>query len=294
MNDVTVGTETTGESETTGGLSRRHVLVAGATFAGYAVAVDKVLAQAIKTDTTGIQAGDFEVKIGDYMMPVYEARPASGGPAPIVVCISEIWGVHEWVRDVTRRFAKAGYYAVAPELFKREGGVAQIPNIQDILKIVLAVPRKQVLGDIAATVDWAKKRPGARADRAGVTGWCWGGSTVFQVAATNPDMKAAVAWYGPPARPYPDQPAPVTGFDVAKDIKIPLLGLFGEEDKSPAPDDARKMFELVKQHNPKVEIVIYPGASHGFYADYRPSFNAAAAADAWKRCTDWFAKSLKA
>ena len=294
MNDVTVGTETTGESETTGGLSRRHVLVAGATFAGYAVAVDKVLAQAIKTDTTGIQAGDFEVKIGDYMMPVYEARPASGGPAPIVVCISEIWGVHEWVRDVTRRFAKAGYYAVAPELFKREGGVAQIPNIQDILKIVLAVPRKQVLGDIAATVDWAKKRPGARADRAGVTGWCWGGSTVFQVAATNPDMKAAVVWYGPPARPYPDQPAPVTGFDVAKDIKIPLLGLFGEEDKSPAPDDARKMFELVKQHNPKVEIVIYPGASHGFYADYRPSFNAAAAADAWKRCTDWFAKSLKA
>jgi carboxymethylenebutenolidase len=294
MSDVRAGTETTGESETSSGLTRRQVLVAGATFAGYAVAVDKVLAQAIKTDTTGIQAGDFEVKIGDYMMPVYEARPASGGPAPIVVCISEIWGVHEWVRDVTRRFAKAGYFAVAPELFKREGGVAQIPNIQDILKIVLAVPRKQVLGDIAATVDWAKKRPGARADRAGVTGWCWGGSTVFQVAATNPDMKAAVAWYGPPARPYPDQPAPVTGFDVAKDIKIPLLGLFGEEDKSPTPDDARKMGEMVKQHHPNLEIVVYPGATHGFFADYRPSFNATAAADAWKRCTDWFAKSLKA
>ncbi|HWM79242.1 MAG TPA: dienelactone hydrolase family protein [Methylomirabilota bacterium] len=294
MSDVTVGTEAPGESETTGGITRRQVLVAGATFAGYAVAVDKVLAQAIKTDTTGIQAGDFEVKIGDYMMPVYEARPASGGPAPIVVCISEIWGVHEWVRDVTRRFAKDGYYAVAPELFKREGGVAQIPNIQDILKIVLAVPRKQVLGDIAATVDWAKKRPGARADRAGVTGWCWGGSTVFQVAATNPDMKAAVAWYGPPARPYPDQPAPVTGFDVAKDIKIPLLSLSGEQDTNPSPADARKMGDLVKQHNPNVEVVVYPGASHGFYADYRPSFNAAAAADAWKRCTDLFAKSLKA
>ena len=144
-------------------------------------------------------------------MPVYEARPASGGPAPIVVCISEIWGVHEWVRDVTRRFAKAGYYAVAPELFKREGGVGHIPNVQDILKIVLAVPRKQVLGDVAATVDWAKKRPGARADRVGVTGWCWGGSTVYQVAATNPDIKAAVAWYGPPARPYPDTPEPGDG-----------------------------------------------------------------------------------
>src|SRR6266542_3683824 len=185
---------------------------------------------------------------------VYEARPTAGQPAPIVVCISEIWGVHELVRDVTRRFAKAGYYAVAPELFKREGGVAQIPNIQDILKIVLAVPRKQVLGDIAA----------------------------------------AVAWYGPPARPYPDQPAPVTGFDVAKDIKIPLLGLYGELDTSPTPADARKLGDLVKQHNPNVELVVYPGAQHGFFADYRPSFNAAAAADGWKRCTDWFGKYLKA
>jgi carboxymethylenebutenolidase len=283
-------------SETDAGVTRRDIIKAGgaATFAGYAVGVEKAFAQVIKTDTDGIMAGDFEVAIGSYNMPVYEARPASGGPAPIVVCVSEIWGVHEWVRDVTRRFAKAGYYAVAPELFKREGGVAQIPNIQDILKIVLAVPRKQVLGDVAATVDWAKKRPGARADRAGVTGWCWGGSTVFQVAATNPDMKAAVAWYGPPARPYPDQPAPATGFDVAKDIKIPILGLFGETDTGPSPADARKMFDMLKQTNPNVEIVIYPGAGHGFFADYRPSYNAGASADAWKRCTGWFDKYLKA
>jgi len=283
-------------SEETLGLTRRDVIKAGgaATFAGYAVGVEKALAQAIKTDTSGITAGDFEVKIGHYGMPVYEARPASGGPAPIVVCISEIWGVHEWVRDVTRRFAKAGYYAVAPELFKREGGVGHIPDIQAILKIVLAVPRKQVLGDIAASIDWAKKRPGARADRAGVTGWCWGGSTVYQVAATNPDIKASVAWYGPPARPYPDQPAPVTGFDVAKDIKKPLLGLYGELDTNPAPADAKTLGELIKMHNPNVEIVVYPGAQHGFYADYRPSFNAAAAADGWKRCTDWFATYLKA
>lgn len=287
------------DSESTqGGITRRQVMKAGtatvaATFAGYAVGVDKVLAQAIKTDTTGIAAGDFEVKIGDYAMPVYEARPASGPAAPIVVCLSEIWGVHEWVRDVTRRFAKAGYYAVAPELFKREGGVGHIPNVQDILKIVLAVPRKQVLGDVAATIDWAKKRPGARADRVGVTGWCWGGSTVYQVAATNPDIKAAVAWYGPPARPYPDTPNPVTGFDVAKDIKMPFLGLYGETDQSPSPADVKKFEELVKQVNKNAEFIIYPGAGHGFFADYRPSFNAQAAADAWKRCTDCFDK-LKA
>ncbi len=227
-------------------------------------------------------------------MPVYEARPASGAAAPIVVCISEIWGVHEWVRDVTRRFAKAGYYAVAPELFKREGGVGHIPNVQDILKIVLAVPRKQVLGDVAATVDWAKKRQGARADRVGVTGWCWGGSTVYQVAATNPDIKAAVAWYGPPARPYPDTPNPVTGFDVAKDIKMPFLGLYGETDQNPKPEDVKKFEELVKQVNRNAEFIIFPGVGHGFFADYRPSYNAAAAADAWKRCTSLLDKSLKA
>src|SRR5437016_9346188 len=144
MSEVTLGTETTGESETTGGITRRQVLVAGATFAGYAVAVDKVLAQAIKTDTTGIQAGDFEVKIGDYMMPVYEARPAAGGPAPIVVCISEIWGVHEWVRDVTRRFAKAGYYAVAPELFQRQGGTAHLPNVPHPMNTPPAPPPPQL------------------------------------------------------------------------------------------------------------------------------------------------------
>jgi carboxymethylenebutenolidase len=266
----------------------------GATFAGYAVGVDKALAQAITTDTAGLVAGDVEVKIGDYSMPVYRAHPASGAPAPIVLVISEIWGVHEWVKDCARRFAKAGYYAVAPELFKREGGVGHIPDIQEILKIVLAVPRKQVLGDIQAAGDWAKKQPGARADRVGVTGWCWGGSTVYQVAATNPDIKVSVAWYGPPARPYPDTPSPVTGFDVAKDIKAPFLGLYGETDQNPKPEDAKKFGELVKQHNPNSEVVIYPGAGHGFFADYRPSYNAAASADAWKRCLALFDKTLKA
>ena len=128
------------------GLTRREMLqVGGATFAGYALAADTVLAQVIKTDTEGLAAGDFQVKIGDYSMPVYEARPASGSNHPIILVISEIWGVHEWVKDCTRRFAKRGYYAVAPELFQREGGVGHIPDIQAILKIVLAVPRKQVL-----------------------------------------------------------------------------------------------------------------------------------------------------
>ena len=275
-------------------LTRREMLAGTTTFAGYALSVDTVLAQAIKTDTDGIVAGDQVVKIGDYDMPVYEARPAAGKDHAIVLVISEIWGVHEYIRDCTRRFAKAGYYAVAPELFKREGGVGHLPNVQDVLKIVLAQKREQTLGDLKAAVDWAQKRPNVKPASVGVTGWCWGGSTVYQVAGTNPDIKAAVAWYGPPARPYPDSPNPVTGFDVAKDIKAPFLGLYGETDQGPKPEDAKKLGEMLKHHNADAEVVIYPGVGHGFFADYRPSYNAAAAADAWKRCIALFDKTLKA
>jgi carboxymethylenebutenolidase len=162
------------------------------------------------------------------------------------------------------------------------------------MKIVLALPRTQMLGDVQAAGDWAKTRPGVRADRIGVTGWCWGGSSVYQVAATNPDIKAAVAWYGTPAHPYVNTPNPVTGFDVAKDIKAPFLGLYRETDQSPTPADARRFVEMLKPHNPTAEAVIYPGAGHAFFADYRPSYNAAAAADAWRRCVDFFDRHLKA
>jgi carboxymethylenebutenolidase len=280
-------------AETQTGLTRREMIVAGGTFAGYALSVETVLAQAIKTDTDGLVAGEQKIKVGGFDVPVYEARPANGKDTPIILVISEIWGVHEYIRDSTRRFAKAGYYAVAPELFAREGGVAQLPDIQDVLKIVLSQKREQTLGDLKATVDWAKTRPNVKADKVGVTGWCWGGSTTIQVAATNPDIKAAVAWYGPPARPYQGASGPVTGFDLAKDIKVPFLGLFGENDKSPTPEDAKKLGELVKAQNPNIEIVIYPAAGHGFHADYRPSYNKAAADDGWKRCTGWFEKYLK-
>jgi carboxymethylenebutenolidase len=280
-------------AETQTGLTRREMIVAGGTFAGYALSVETVLAQAIKTDTDGLVAGEQKIKVAGFDVPVYEARPATGKDTPIILVISEIWGVHEYIRDSTRRFAKAGYYAIAPELFAREGGVAQLPDIQDVLKIVLSQKREQTLGDLKAAVDWAKTRPNVKADKVGVTGWCWGGSTTIQVAATNPDIKAAVAWYGPPARPYQGASGPVTGFDLAKDIKVPFLGLFGENDKSPSPEDAKKLGELVKAQNPNIEIVIYPAAGHGFHADYRPSYNKAAADDGWKRCTGWFEKYLK-
>ena len=277
------------------GLTRRHMLkVAGAAAAGgYALAVETVLAQAITTNTQGLVAGEHVVKVGSHNMNVYEARPSAGSNRAIVVLISEIWGVHEYIKDTARRFAKEGFHAVAPELFQREGDVKSMPNVQDIVKLVLAVPREQMLGDVAATIDWAQTRPNVRADKVGVTGWCWGGSSTIQVAATNPEVRAAVAWYGPVARPYKSKSGDVTGFDVAKDIKIPLLGLFGETDQNPKPEDARRFIELVKQAgNPNVEIVVYPGTGHAFHADYRPSYKPDAAQDGWKRCVAWFKKHL--
>jgi carboxymethylenebutenolidase len=250
-------------------VTRRQVLAAGTVFAGYTLAVETVLAQAIKTDASGLAAGDFTIPVGGFNVPVYEARPASGQNAPIVLVISEVFGLHEYIKDTARRFGKQGYHAVAPELFAREGGVAQLTDLQEVLKIVLSQPRERTLGDLKAAADWAKTRPAARADRMGVTGWCWGGSTTIQVAATNPDTKAAVTWYGPPGRPYQSAQGPITG-------------------------DAQRLGEMLGQNgNKNVEIVVYPDSGHGFHADYRPSYNKADAEDGWKRCVAWFDRFLK-
>lgn len=171
--------------------------------------------------------------------------------------------------------------------------MTQIPDVQDVLKIVLNVRREQVLGDLKAAVDWAKMRPGVRADRVGANGWCWGGSTVYQVTAANPDVKAAVAWYGPPARPYPSASGPVTGFDLAKDIKVPFLGLYGEKDTNPKPEDVERFGKLLREHNRHVDIALFP-AGHGFHADYRQSYDPKSATQAWTMCTDFFNKTLRA
>ena len=276
-------------------ITRRHFLkVSAVAAAGYAMAAEPILAQAIQTDTTGLVAGEVSVKSGDQMIPAYQARPDKPGQFPVIIVISEIWGLHEYIRDVARRFARADFYAIAPEMFHREGGVSHLPNVQEILKIVLAVPRKQILQDLSATAAYAKEQTGARSDRLGVTGFCWGGSTTIQYAAHDQSVGAAVAWYGPPGRGYKDEPQPVSGFDVAKDIKCPFLGLFGEEDKSPTPEDVRKFEAMLKQHNPHVEIVIYSNAGHAFHADYRPSYRPEAAKDGWNRCVDWFNKHLRA
>jgi carboxymethylenebutenolidase len=265
----------------------------GRTTQGYVRAVRPVTAAAIETDTGGLAAGDITITSGGDSIPAYEAKPSAPGKYPVVVVISEIFGVHEHIKDVCRRFAKVGYYAIAPEMFVRQGDVAKLTDIPEILKIVMSAPRQQVLQDLSAAADHARRQPQARADRVGVTGFCWGGSTTIHFAAHYRDLRAAAAWYGPPAREYLADP-PVSGFSVAKDITCPFLGLFGEEDTNPPPADVRKFEGMLKQHNKAVEIVIYPNAGHAFFADYRPNYRPAAAQDAWKRCVAWFDKYLKA
>src|SRR2546428_6343540 len=275
-------------------MSRRQWLAAGAALAGYALAAAPSLAQAVRTDEAGLATARAEITGGGVALPGYDAPPADPAKAPIVVLVSEIWGIHEYIRDCARRFAKAGYCAVAPELFAPAGGVAQITDTQTLLMIVNRQRREALLGDLRATMDWARGRPGVNAERVGVNGWCWGGALTIQAAARLPGLRAAVAWYATPTRPFQGDGGPVTGFEMAKDVRIPFLSLSGALDRSPSPEDMKRFVDLVRVGNPNVEMVVYPNAGHAFHADYRASYQPAAAAAAWEKCLQFFARHLRA
>ncbi len=259
--------------------------------AGFALAVLPVSAQTITTSTEGLVAGEVKVKTRDGNMPAYRAMPATGANFPTLLVASEIWGVHEHIADVCRRFAKLGYFAIAPELFARAGDPRKISDVSTILKdIVEKTPDAQVLSDLDATVAFAKASGKADTTRLGITGFCWGGRTTLMYAAHNPGIKAAVAWYGP-IRAF--APGDKTPLDVAGEIKAPLLGLYGGADPGIPAATAEKMRDAVKAAgNPRVEWVIYPDTPHAFFADYRPSYRKAAAEDGWKRATAWFKQYL--
>jgi carboxymethylenebutenolidase len=276
-------------------LSRRQALAALAAAGGYALAAEPVLAQAIKTDTQGIVTGTVNVAGADGTpIPVYEAYPDKSGDYPVVLVISEVWGVHEWIKDVTRRFAKEGYYAVAPELFSREGGLAHVTDMDKIRSVVFGAPLKRVIGDLRAGVEYARKQPAAKGDKVGVTGFCWGGQMTLTFPAFYKDTKAAVAWYGPPARAQKDDPKPVTALDVAAEVPCPVLMLYGAADQGIPVPDVEKEAAALKAAGRTVDVHIYPDGPHGFFADYRPSYREAMAKDAWGKCLAFFQKHLKA
>ena len=272
-------------------LNRRLFVTGGVLATGFALSVQPVQAQtAIVTDTAGIAGGEVSIKAADRSFPAYAAMPASGGPFPVVLVIGEVWGAHEWVRDVSRRLAKQGYLAIAPELFVRQGDVAKAPNIQEVLKIVNAVPDKQVVSDLDAVWAWAASRGKGHMNKVAVTGFCWGGRQTWLYAAHNAKLKAAVAWYGPLQVPT-NELRPKNVADVIGDLKVPVLGLYGAADTGILVPQVEQVSGLLAAARKKGEIVVYPATPHGFLADYRPSYTKSSAEDGWKRMTEWLKRN---
>jgi carboxymethylenebutenolidase len=251
------------------------------------------MAQAVVTDMKGITARDIQLTVKGTSIPGYEARPEASGRYPIVVAISGFTGLNDQHKDVVRRFAHAGYYAVAPELFHREGGM-QGKAQPDLARISAGIGRAQYLGDLRAAADHAKAQSWARADRIGATGFCGGGALTLHFTAENPDVTAAVPWYGHLKRVYNDTPG-VDAFRLVSKITVPVLGLYGDADTGIPSEDVKRFEAEVKKTNPNVEFVLYPGAPHAFFSDDRPQvYRKDAAEDAWKRCLAFFDKHLKA
>ena len=258
--------------------------------AGFAAAVCPIAAEAIHTDSEGLTAGEVKIAARDGEIPGYRAMPAGGGPFPVVLVVQEIFGVHEHIRDLCRRLAKAGYFAAAPELYARQGDVSQIQNIQEIIsKVVSKVPDSQVMADLDDTVAWARKSGHADTSRLAITGFCWGGRVVWLYAAHSSNLKAGAAWYGQ-IKGETGEMRPKTVLDLAPEMKAPVLGLYGAKDQGIPVDQVEQMRAALKAANKTAEIVVYPDAGHGFNADYRPSYNATAAKDAWTRMLAWFRK----
>src|SRR5712692_9814670 len=255
---------------------------------GFALAVRPVSAETIVTDAEGLTAGEVKIPTSDGHMPAYRAMPSKGRSLPVVMVVQEIFGVHEHIRDVCRRFAKLGYLAVAPELYARQGDVSKLSESSDIVtKVVSKVPDAQVMADLDATVAWAKSSGNGNIEKLGVTGFCWGGRIVWLYAAHNPRVKAGVAWYGRLAG-KPSELQPKHPLDVAASLKVPVLGLYGADDQGIPLDTVEQMRAALKAVGNPSEIVVYPNTPHGFHADYRASYRKEQAEDGWKRLQAWF------
>ena len=256
----------------------------------FALAVQPITAQTIKTSSEGLVAGEVKIPTKDGSIPAYRAMPAKGKNFPTVLVVQEIFGVHEHIKDICRRFAKAGHLAIAPEMYARQGDVSGITNIQEVIsKVVSKVPDPQVMSDLDAAVAWAGKNKG-NVNKLGITGFCWGGRVVWMYAAHNPKLKAGVAWYGrlvgQPSEMNPQHPV-----DVAAQLHAPVLGLYGGKDTGIPLDSIEKMRIALKSGKNVSEIVVYPEAQHGFHADYRPSYDKASAENGFKRLMEWFKKN---
>lgn len=268
-------------------VTRRQFIATATLATGFALAVQPVSAKVITTDTKGLVAGAVKIPVKDGEIPAYRAMPVGGGNYPIMVVIQEIFGVHEHIQDICRRFAKLGYVAISPELFVRQGDVSKLSSIDEIRPIVAKVPDAQVLSDIDATVNWVVKKASGNADKLGITGFCWGGRITWLYAAYNPKVKAGVAWYGKLVGDTTEL-TPKYPIDIASTLKVPVLGLYGGKDTGIQLDTVQQMRDRLKSSSSKSEIIVYSNAPHAFFADYRPSYREKEANDGWQRLQAWF------
>jgi carboxymethylenebutenolidase len=295
--DVTKRLSETGLSETENwvqlsGVSRRAAIGGSAAALGYALAARPVEASRITTGAEGLSEGMLTFPAsGGFTMNAYRARPATGGPHPVVLVVQEIFGLHEWIRDITRRLAHAGHYAIAPDMFQRQGDPTTQPDMQTLFReIVAKVPDAQVMADLDAATAFAATDGGA-AQRLGITGFCWGGRITWLYSHHAPGLKAGVAWYGR-LRGEPNPLQPRHPIDVAASLRAPVLGLYGGKDRGIPVADVEAMQAALKAAQSPSSITLFDDADHGFLADYRPSFNEEAAQQGWKQALAWFGRHL--
>ena len=274
------------------GTTRRFALKA-AIGVGYAAAAMPIIAQtAIKTPVAGLVTGEVTIDVNGFKMPAYRSAPAGKSDLPVVLVISEIFGVHEYIADVTHRLAQAGYMAIAPELFVRQGDPSEYGELAKLQSEIIAkVPDAQVMADLDATVAWAS-RNGGNAQKLAITGFCWGGRITWLYAAHQTQLKAGVAWYGRLVGNTTAQ-TPAHPLALASQLKAPVLGLYGAADTGIPLDTVEKMKAALAQGSGAAkssEFVVYPEAPHAFHADYRPTYRKAAADDGWQRMLNWFKK----
>ncbi len=273
-------------------VSRRAAIAGTAAFAGYALAVQPVSASTVTTDTNGLDAGMTTFATGSLRMNAYRAKPAGKRKLPVVLVVQEVFGLHEWVKDMCRRYAKAGFYAIAPDLYQRQGDATKVSDFKLLFaEIVSKVPDAQVMGDLDAAATFAGT-DGGNAAKLGITGYCWGGRITWLYAAHNPKLKAGVACYGRMIG-KPTELQPKNPIDVVASINAPILGLYGALDKGIPVADTEKMAAALKAAGKRSVIHVFPGADHGFLADYRPSYNEAAAKQGFAEGLDWFRRHLK-
>lgn len=269
-----------------GGINRREFIMTSLAI-GFAFAAQPVMAQAISTDDKGLTAGEVSISVADGNIPAYRAMPKKGKNLPVILVIQEIFGVHEHIKDVCRRFAKLGYMAIAPEMFARQGDVSKMTDIGEILsKVVAKVPDEQVFADLDATLTYVKSTGRANMNKLASVGFCWGGRTVWLYSAHNPNVKAGVAYYGLLNGMKSDIKAndPV---DIASTLKVPVLGLYASQDSFIKPEIIEQMQAELEKSGSQSEIVVFPAVNHGFYADYRPTYNRTAADYSWQLTRDW-------